>query len=811
MRNLLLIIALLFSFTAVMAQPAYVDQFDDDATTFTGGAATFTSSEADGEWTIMGSMTGAYDVVTYDLNDGMGSITVDATMNNKVYVRAKASNVGTQLRMDIEDAGGFATTNAGLQKTLTTDYQVLEYDFTDVYQDGGYGGTSCSAGPCPVDGSMSNQLVFYVNAGIGDFNGSVVIDYISFGEPAEEVIVSDIFQDHFEDPLSNNSIANVPAGYTSNINDSEWTLTGDGTGGEYDPFTYIFVNFATGDTIGLDATANNKIYIKAKTTVPNTSLRVDIQDIDGYVTTAGSITKILTEEYQVFEYNFTGVYSDLGYGGTPCTPETAPCPVDGTRVADLLLFINPGAGMLLGDIVIDYISFGNPLEPEGPPAELIYGDHFGNETVEFTGDPDGGGLVSTEAGSDWTITGNGTAGQYAAVSYLLHDKETGEEIAVDMTPAQNKVYLRAKASAANTPIRLDLLDTANYTTSLTAMTRTIDENYTLLEFDFSGVANDGGYGGTPCTEETAPCPVDLTAIKQILVYPDPVVGMYTGVVDIDFFSIGQPLGVDLGPTGVINYADQMDVNTSFFVEDMTGLTSSFADDVWTITGDGSAGAYSPVVYTTHDVMGEEVLADAVGSNDILFVRAKASAETELRIDVQDNMTFVGNLSPPANMIGTEWAVYEFNYANAYQDGGYGGSPCTSETAPCPVDGQRIQTLQFFMNAAEGGFNGTLEIDWISFGQEIVGVQNPEHLNQFSAFPNPVRDQLNLSYDLRQAATVELALFNALGQRVQLQTIGQQSGGVHSTQVDLSRLSTGLYTLQIWTNGQAAGSLRVVKQ
>ncbi|MEL7148346.1 MAG: hypothetical protein AAFO69_18375 [Bacteroidota bacterium] len=452
-------------------QAIYVDQFDDGAASFTGGSPSYSSSEADGEWTIDATATGPFDAFTYELNDGAATLDLDFTANNKVYVRAKASNVGTQLRMDVQDAGGYASTTASFQRTLTTEFMVLEFDFTGVLTDEGYGGTSCEpgTGPCPVDGTQISQLIFFTDPGIGGFNGSVVIDYISFGEEAEAVIMSDIYQEHFDQDSSINNFTFVGGGLAIARESSELVITGDGTSPMWDPLTYIFRNPTTLDTIDIDVTGNNKMYVKMKASVSGTAFRIDLQDIDSYVTTDGSITKILSDEFQVFEYDFTGVYNDLGYGGTPCTEDTAPCPVNGERIANLLMFINPGDVNFLGTVTIDYISFGIPLEPLGPGGDLMYEDHFGNNTLEFTGDP--AGLVSSEMGSEWTITGDGTGGQYNAVSYVLHDKNLGEQIHVDMTPAQNKAFLRVKTSGADVPIRIDLIDTAGYTTSIDELTR----------------------------------------------------------------------------------------------------------------------------------------------------------------------------------------------------------------------------------------------------------------------------------------------------------------------------------------------------
>lgn len=788
----------------------YVDQFDNDDPAFMGGAAAYSFEEANNELTVTGTDPAPFDVFTYQLHDPAAgeSVLVDATGNNKIFVRAKASNVGTQLRMDLQDVDGFATSLAGITKTLTTDFMVLEFDFTDLYADGGFGGTPCTSGPCDVDGTQISQLLFFVDPGVGGFNGTVIIDYIAFGEEPDGVIMSDIFQDHFDMDSSINSFTYLGEGYSIALSgNSEVVITGDGSTPIFDPLTYIFRNPNTLDTIDIDAASgDNKMYVKVKSSVPNTALRMDLQDIDGFVTTQGSITKIVGTDYTVLEYDFTGTYFDLGFGGTPCTESTAPCPVDPTRIADILLFIEPGLGMFLGDLTIDYISFGIPLEPAGPAAELVYEDHFNNEMLEFTSDV--GGYTMEETGTEWIFTGDGTSGPFTAISYLLHDKMTGEEIFLDMEPGQNKVFLKARTDAGSVPLRLDLIDTTGFLTSQTSLTKIISEEYATYEFDFTGGYFDGGFGGSPC--ETGPCEVDSKAITQMLLYIDPVQGGYAGQVFIDFVSIGQPLGDDAGPPGILNYSDQMDDNTALFISDMTGITSSFENDEWTLVGDGTGGAFAPTVYTLHNDAGDMILADAVGSGDILYMRAKSTIDaTELRVDLQDSDNFVTNLNAQSVNLTTDYNIYEFNYNGAYLDGAFGGSPCTD--GPCSVNGERIANMQVFILPTTGGFSGEVTIDWISFGNPLVGVQDVERLNSIVAFPNPVSDQLTLDFDLPSSSNVRYEIYNSFGQLAMAQSFGWRNAGNNQENINLSVLSEGVYFLSLQIDGAPSGSLRFIKK
>ena len=729
MKKVLLLLFCFLGMTNLVDAQVYLDEFNNDDPAYIGSGAGYTYSETNNELTITGDgAAGQYEAISYQPHDPTAgsTMTVDATGNNKVYVRAKASNLGTQLRLDLQDSGNFATTQPSLTKTLTTDFLVLEFDFTGGYVDAGYGGTGCAAGtgPCPVDGADIVNMLFFINPGMGGFGGTVVIDYISFGEEPSTVITSDVFQDHFDTDSSLTNIFQVPGGFTNvlDIANSQVIWTGDGSSVMWEPFAYGFRNPVTYEAIDIDVSGNNKMYVRAKSTTPNTVLRFDLLDIDGFATTQGSIGKILTDEYVTYEYDYSGVFNDLGYGGTPCTAATAPCAVDPTRISTMTIFVDPGGMEYLGEVSIDYISFGNPLEPPAPPGVLEYGDHFNNNTPDFVADA--GGYVSTETGSEWTITGDGSAASYSAVSYALNDKTTGMGISVDAT-GNDKIFIKAK-STVDVPLRVDLVDAEGYITSQSAVTKTLTGDYAVLEYNFSGAYFDGGYGGTPCT--AGPCAVDGSQITTVIIYPNPVDGGFAGEITIDYLSFGAPMGADMGPLGAPNYRDNYDNNDVTFITDLPGITSSIDNSIWTMTGDGSSGQWTPIQYELHDLTnGQAALGSVVGSMDKIYIKAKAStAGTELRIDLTDHEGYWTSEPATVRTLTDEYTIIEYDFVNTYADGGYGGTSCM--TGPCPVDGERVSALQFYIDPGTGMFNGTVDIDWVSFGSPIldlgpVGIPN----------------------------------------------------------------------------------------
>ncbi len=718
MKQIFTLLMFLMALVPLMGQ-VYLDEFDDGVETNATMPAGYSSVEENGEWTITGDGTsGPWDPFTLEPSNDDGTTRVlDISENNKLYVRAKASNLGTQLRLDVQDADGFASTIGSVTKTLVSDYTVFEFDFTGVLSDGGFGGTPCDAttAPCPVDPTNITQFLFFINPGQGSFSGSVVLDFVSVGSAPSVGPVSDVWQDHFDDGELIGFLNSSTPGLSNSISNSNWVISGDGTGGMWDPVNMLFFNATTKDTIDIPvADGQDKVFIRMKTNTPGTTVRVDLQDVNDMATTAASVTKAITEEWTTYEYNFAGGYSDLGFGGTGCSSDQAPCPVDGSRIANFILFVNPGSGAFVGDIEIDYVSVGTSLEGgSGTGDVLVYGDHFSG----------GEGYVSTSAAfglsvaaSTFKITGTGIDAPFAAAAYTVHDMDTGEAGFVDVS-GNNKVFIRAKADAANTLLRVDLVDTSGFVTTIPSFTRLLESDYAVLELDFSGNYIDGGYGGTPCEADVAPCAVDPTAIATVLFYPNPADGGFQGCIEIDYVSFGAAMGED-----VQQYVDHFENSNRDQWADAGGFTVEESGTELVLTGDGTAGPYAAFSYTLHDTDAGTPLVVNVASNNKLYVKVKSSvAGTPLRIDLLDEGGFATTEPATSRVVGEEYEVLEFDYTGTYSDGGYGGTSC--DAGPCPVDGSAITNLLVYIDPDNGGYAGTMTIDWISTIEPIETIDN----------------------------------------------------------------------------------------
>ena len=73
---------------------------------------------------------------------------------------------------------------------------------------------------------------------------------------------------------------------------------------------------------------------------------------------------------------------------------------------------------------------------------------------------------------------------------------------------------------------------------------------------------------------------------------------------------------------------------------------------------------------------------------------------------------------------------------------------------------------------------------------------------FSYYPNPVKNTLNLSFN-QEISNVEI--YNLLGQKVNANSVGANQG-----QVDMSNLSNGVYLVKVFSNNQSK-TIRVIKE
>lgn len=92
---------------------------------------------------------------------------------------------------------------------------------------------------------------------------------------------------------------------------------------------------------------------------------------------------------------------------------------------------------------------------------------------------------------------------------------------------------------------------------------------------------------------------------------------------------------------------------------------------------------------------------------------------------------------------------------------------------------------------------------------IVSALEPSWLEQFSLTPNPTNDRFSVEMNGTPQASVSFQVTNAVGQLVQHETSGFQTGWLQKS-FDLEGFPAGIYTLQI-RSGNESKNVRIVKQ
>lgn len=175
-------------------------------------------------------------------------------------------------------------------------------------------------------------------------------------------------------------------------------------------------------------------------------------------------------------------------------------------------------------------------------------------------------------------------------------------------------------------------------------------------------------------------------------------------------------------SGQIVYSDNFNQGINNTSYPSSAYTTSLVSENLRIIGNGTASSYAAINYGVHN---NGALTNInVSGNNKLYIKVKGTGGASLRVDLQDSGSYVTNNNSSSISLSTTYQIFEIIYTGKFQDGGYGGSPCTSMTAPCTVNSSSIKNLIFFINDAAGKYNGTIDIDWISFGQPLEVLPTP---------------------------------------------------------------------------------------
>lgn len=217
--------------------------------------------------------------------------------------------------------------------------------------------------------------------------------------------------DGLEENFNDNTLTGWPTGtthYTLTEENEELSVDADVDASSYDGFTYTFP-----EALDLSLIPYIKVKIKAN---KNCSVRIDLQDSDGWVTNQTAVVKQVSAGSQFTEYtfNFGGLFYQQ-YGAV--NPGTGA--VDQSSINRLIIMVNAGGTAFTGTLVFDDLMVGSTTGIEPPTGEIVLnqvGFYPDARKVAIVSDTTSGPFYVTEELSGDTVF-TGTLGELQTWEY----------------------------------------------------------------------------------------------------------------------------------------------------------------------------------------------------------------------------------------------------------------------------------------------------------------------------------------------------------------------------------------------------------
>ena len=79
-----------------------------------------------------------------------------------------------------------------------------------------------------------------------------------------------------------------------------------------------------------------------------------------------------------------------------------------------------------------------------------------------------------------------------------------------------------------------------------------------------------------------------------------------------------------------------------------------------------------------------------------------------------------------------------------------------------------------------------------------------------AYPNPTSGQVTLEYDLLSTSDVQVKVYDIFGKQLSNQHLGLQTTGKQQQVINVEGYTNGIYLLQLESNGNILGAMRLMK-
>ncbi len=124
-----------------------------------------------------------------------------------------------------------------------------------------------------------------------------------------------------------------------------------------------------------------------------------------------------------------------------------------------------------------------------------------------------------------------------------------------------------------------------------------------------------------------------------------------------------------------------------------------------------------------------------------------------------------------------------------------GKGTTSETQNYSYTDNSVSSGVYYYRLLQVDFDGTTELS----NEVEVNVSLPAAFELAQNYPNPFNPTTNIQFSLPEASSVNLVVYNLLGQEVATLVNGFMEAGIHKVNFDAANLNTGLYVYKLEAN------------
>ena len=99
----------------------------------------------------------------------------------------------------------------------------------------------------------------------------------------------------------------------------------------------------------------------------------------------------------------------------------------------------------------------------------------------------------------------------------------------------------------------------------------------------------------------------------------------------------------------------------------------------------------------------------------------------------------------------------------------------------------------------GGGGNNIYLDDINL-DAVINVPEVDWVKDVNIYPNPTQDQANIEFNLLKSTDIRVELYDMVGKLLISDTHLGRSEGMHRLNIDVSELTSGLYTIKIVADG-----------